>query len=343
MRIVNGRDTASEDMRPWQPGTHRLRDTWVPIAHSKKIAHQVIRRFVHGQPYYLLRDRKGYLLAQEFHPEQFRRLQKNASEFTAGSGQYPVVERYGFAWVWYGHPANANESLIPDIPFISAARGAPDYASLSNYFHCSYELVLENILDMTHIDFVHGNYGGTHESDLDTVTVESTSESITMVRTTLKRPTSEYQRNVLKVREKHQDVHFFTHVFIRSGLCILHAHFSAAPSMPLMQNNTPESRFVTRADTTFGTDSCEDAYYRRNWPKTGPMIAAQDESVLNPQNPRYLFEQQPSEASSRFDSAGFAFRKRFRALVSQQQAGDFSYQSDYAKAKDVGRVLKNLP
>ena len=331
-------DQGKSRLPRWEPGRHILRDAWFPVSHSPDIGASPVRRYVHGQPYFLWRDR-GRIRAAEFHPRVLPRHRNKGSEFTGGSGEYPAIERYGFAWVWYGNPTNADHDLIPDIPFLAPHRAAPPYARLSNYFHCTYELVLENILDLTHIDFIHGNYGGTHESDSDSISVESTSETVTMIRRTDKKPTSEYQKKVLGVREPFQDVVFFTHVFIRSGVCFLHAHYSSAPSMPLMQNNMPESRFLTRADSVFGTEQCPDPSYRRNWPKTGPMVAAQDESMLNPQNPRYLLQPAINDMNTRFDTAGLVYRRRHGALVERQARGDFSYQGDISQGTDIAKVL----
>lgn len=322
----------------WAPGKYNLRDAWFPVAHSRNVTNNVARRFIHSQPIFLWRKNKQ-LQATVMHPFSDNSQQQKASLFTGDSGHYPVLERYGYAWVWYGNPDRADIELIPDIPFISSTRGSPAYANLNNYFHCSYELVLENILDLTHIDFVHGNYGGTHESEEDKISVESTSETVTMIRNTTKKPTSEYQKNVLGIRARYQDVTFFTHVFIRSGLCFLHAHYSAAPSMPLMQNNTPETRFLTRVDSTFGVDQCDDANYRRTWPTTGPMVAEQDESMLKPQNPRYILTNNARDMNTRFDTAGLLFRRRFMSLVQRQQQGDFSYLSDTAEGSDLAEVL----
>lgn len=326
------------DKQPrWEPGRYSLRDGWFPVAHSRNISDQIARRFVHSQPIFLWR-KDNQLQASEFHPADSAK-NKNASEFTGGSGFYPAIERYGYVWVWYGNPERAEIELIPDIPFISSVRGSPAYASLNNFFHCSYELVLENILDLTHIDFVHGNYGGTYESEEDKIAVESTSETVTMIRTTTKRPTSDYQKNVLGIRARYQDVTFFTHVFIRTGLCFLHAHYSNAPSMPLMQNNTPESRFLTRVDSTFGVEQCSDANYRRTWPTTGPMVAEQDETMLNPQNPRYILNNNGRDMNTRFDTAGLLFRRRFMSLVERQQQGDYSYLADITEGSDLAKVL----
>lgn len=322
----------------WEPGKHILQDAWFPVAHSANIGDRPVRRYVHSQVIFLWRQR-GQLQASEFHPSQAADKSSKAGYFTAGTGYYPVVDRYGYAWVWYGNPDNAEFELIPDIPFISPTRGAPAYASLNNYFHCSYELVLENILDLTHIDFVHGNFGGTHEAEEDAISVESTSETVTMIRTTKKKPTSEYQKNVLGIRARYQDVTFFTHVFIRSGLCFLHAHYTDAPSMPLMQNNTPESRFLTRVDSTFGVEQCDDPVYRKSWPLTGPLVAAQDEAMLNPQNPRYLLAEPARDLNTRFDTAGLLFRRRYMALVERQNKGDLSYMADLADGSDIAEVL----
>lgn len=325
---------------PWEPGRHILRDAWFPVAHTSALGDKPVRRYVHSQPYFLSRAANGALRACEFHPAEFDSARTGATELSGGTGEYPIVERYGFAWVWYGNPAHAEPDLIPEIPFISAQRGSPDYAQLTNYFHCAYELVLENILDLTHIDFVHGNFGGTHESEEDRIHVESTSETVTMVRTAKGRSTSEYQKKVLGIREPVQDVSMITHVFIRSGVCFLHAHYSHAPSMPLMQSNTPESPFLTRAEAVFGVEQCDDETYRRSWPKTGPMVAAQDEGMLNPQNPRYVLNNAGSDKNTRFDTAGLLYRRRHQALVERQQRGDFSYDADMEGASHVGEVLK---
>jgi phenylpropionate dioxygenase-like ring-hydroxylating dioxygenase large terminal subunit len=323
----------------WEPGRHILRDAWFPVAHTPVLGSTPVRRYVHSQPYYIVREGDRFR-AFEFHPEELKRRGKEASEFTGGTGEYPLVDRYGFTWVWYGNPDNADPALIPDIPFLPSRRSMPAYARVTNFFHCTYELVLENVLDLTHIDFVHGNFAGTFESEDDRITVDSTSETVTMVRTIKKKPTSEYQKKVLGVREKFQDVTTVTHVFIRSGICFLHAHYTSAPSMPLMQNNTPESPFLTRADAIFGLEQCPDITYRKNWPKTGPMVAAQDEAMLNPQNPRYLFEAPGPDMNTRFDTAGLVYRRRHQELLERQQMGDYSYNTDIGDGAKIAEILK---
>jgi len=68
---------------------------------------------------------------------------------------YPVVERYKWAWVWMGNPAQADESLIPDCSLLDSEdvyfhRGELQYAA-------NYNLINDNLLDLSHVAFVHEN------------------------------------------------------------------------------------------------------------------------------------------------------------------------------------------
>lgn len=305
----------------WEPGTYQLRNAWFPLAHLADVTNRPLRRLVHSQSFFLRRDKDALIALSRDLP-------------------VPVVARYGFAWIWYGDAEAADDALIPDIPFLPRDALQPAYARDTNFFHCTYELVLENILDLTHIDYVHRNFSGPEESLEDSVRFESTSETVTMIRTIKGKQTSDYQRDVLGISEPYQDQTAFTHVFIRSGVCFLHSHYSSAPSMPLMQTNTPESRFQTRASVVFGVQQCESPAYRRAWPRTGPMVAAQDEAMLDPQNGRYLFDPGRADLSTRFDAAGLHFRRRYNDLVERQKKGDLAYRGDYFDANDVGEVLK---
>lgn len=320
----------------WNPGSFALRDAWFAVAHSPDLGATPVLRFVHSQPYHLWRE-NGKAVASATHPAA-----AGSGEHPAFSrnGSYPVVERFGHVWVWYGDPDNADPELVPDIPFLAFDRGPPAYARGFNYFHSTYELVMENILDLTHVDFVHGSFrGGGHAAEEDGVEFQSTSETVTMIRRTRGRPTSDYQRDKLGVTAKFQDQTLFAHVFIRSGMCFLHSRYSSAPSIPLMQTNTPESRTLVRANYAFGIEQTTDEGYRQAWPLTASMIGKQDESMLLPQNPQYLDRPLKGDCSTRFDVAGLHYRKLHNALVRKQQAGDFSYEPGSLNAEGLAETF----
>jgi phenylpropionate dioxygenase-like ring-hydroxylating dioxygenase large terminal subunit len=74
---------------------------------------------------------------------------------------YPVVERWGFAWIWMGDPAAADPATIPPLPWMSA----PDwtYTGGTIVYHCSYVLLLDNLIDLSHTTFVHRQTIGTDD------------------------------------------------------------------------------------------------------------------------------------------------------------------------------------
>ncbi len=76
---------------------------------------------------------------------------------------YPVVERYGFIWVWPGDAAQADEKLIPVLEWYDH----PDWAYGGGLYHiaCDYRLMIDNLMDLTHETYVHATSIGQKEID----------------------------------------------------------------------------------------------------------------------------------------------------------------------------------
>lgn len=68
---------------------------------------------------------------------------------------YPAVERHRLVWVWMGDADKADPDLIPDCHHHESPewRSIPMYAS----FKANYLLVLDNLLDFSHLSYVHEN------------------------------------------------------------------------------------------------------------------------------------------------------------------------------------------
>ena len=71
---------------------------------------------------------------------------------------YPAVERDGVIFLWLGDPSRADSTTLPDWRI----NAAPDWAVVRgrHRFPANYQLVLDNLLDLTHVQFVHKNLGG---------------------------------------------------------------------------------------------------------------------------------------------------------------------------------------
>jgi phenylpropionate dioxygenase-like ring-hydroxylating dioxygenase large terminal subunit len=66
---------------------------------------------------------------------------------------YPLVERYHWIWIWMGDPALADPAAITDFHWLDD----PDWGAKSSYLHveANWQLVVDNLLDLTHLAFVH--------------------------------------------------------------------------------------------------------------------------------------------------------------------------------------------
>ncbi len=85
---------------------------------------------------------------------------------------YPVIEKDGAIWLWAGEADAADPALIPDFscysaPGFTTIRGIMDVAA-------SYELITDNLLDLTHADFLHE---GTLSSESITISKLETLQS----------------------------------------------------------------------------------------------------------------------------------------------------------------------
>lgn len=66
---------------------------------------------------------------------------------------YPVEERDGIVWIWMGDPAKADPSIIVPFPMLIA----PDWRATFGRMRveANYKLVNDNLLDLSHAQFVH--------------------------------------------------------------------------------------------------------------------------------------------------------------------------------------------
>ena len=82
---------------------------------------------------------------------------------------FPAAERHKAVWVWFGdQPARPDD--IPDLSFIDAT---PAKATISSYMRvaANYRLLSDNILDLSHADYLHpGSLGGIMTGAKTTIT-----------------------------------------------------------------------------------------------------------------------------------------------------------------------------
>lgn len=161
-----------------------LRNAWYVAAWSDEIGRQLLGRTICEQPMLLYRMENGNPAAiGNMCPHRFAPLDRgkligdvvqcgyhglrfgedgrcvlnpHADKKVPGKMRvpnYPVVERYDMIWVWMGEPELADPTAIPDYSF----NVAPGFRRIGGMIEiqANYELISDNVLDLTHAEFVH--------------------------------------------------------------------------------------------------------------------------------------------------------------------------------------------
>ena len=160
-----------------------LRNFWYVAASDHEVQKRPLGRTILGEPIVFFRTEDGTLAALEDRCAH-RRLPLSMGKVTGDALQcryhglrydrrgkcvrvpgqdlipssarvktYPVAERYHWIWVWMGDPALANPDHITDFHWLDDPAWGAKTAYL--YVQANWQLVVDNLLDLTHLAFVH--------------------------------------------------------------------------------------------------------------------------------------------------------------------------------------------
>ena len=162
-----------------------LKNSWYCTGWSPDVGEKPVHRKVIGEDIVLFRDASGKVNAiSDKCPHRFAPLHKgqvvgdtvvcpyHGLRFDGtgtcvlnphGNGQvpprqhtdsYPVEERGGTIWIWMGDPAKADPDQIVDTSFLA---DTGTYVSISGHHEVKahYFLAVDNLLDLTHAQFLH--------------------------------------------------------------------------------------------------------------------------------------------------------------------------------------------
>jgi nitrite reductase/ring-hydroxylating ferredoxin subunit len=182
-------------MYPFSEGSFAPRNAWYVAAFSHEIGRQLIGRTIVGEPVVLYRKEDGtavavggrcphrhYPLAAScltgdtivcgYHGIAFaadgRCTDIPSQDVVPRSYRiptFPLVEHGMWAWIWPGDPDLADPALLPDLEEIGFAGHADTPVPL--FFRevaCRYQLLNDNLLDLTHLAFLHGSSIGVREN-----------------------------------------------------------------------------------------------------------------------------------------------------------------------------------
>ncbi len=160
-----------------------LRNSWYVAALSSEVSTKPLARTITGEPIVLFRNTKNEVVALEDRcahrqaPLSLGEVVGDAIQcgyhgFTfSSSGEcirvpsqerippnacihsYPIIEKQGFIHIWTGNPGLENSYQPYNFPFAQQENMNSRYISLKGAF--DYRLLIDNLMDLTHLGFTH--------------------------------------------------------------------------------------------------------------------------------------------------------------------------------------------
>jgi phenylpropionate dioxygenase-like ring-hydroxylating dioxygenase large terminal subunit len=194
-----------------------LRTSWYVAARSAEVTRQPLARILLDEPVVLYRRENGSAVALEDRcchrqlPLSMGKLEDDRLRcgyhglLFAPDGRcveipgqetippqarvraYPLVERFQWLWIWMGEPQRADPALIPNWWWADHAQWA--YTQPEQiYVKCNYQLIADNVLDVTHLAYVHASSIGAPSIIEFPATVEREERLVRLTRWIRDRP-----------------------------------------------------------------------------------------------------------------------------------------------------------
>ena len=187
-----------------------LKNYWYIAASSDEVSRSLLQRWILGRPVVLYRTEAGLPVALEdvcphrslplsmgelvgdavrcgYHGITFdgdgKCLKIPGQDHIAARWRvqtFPIVEKWRWLWIWMGDPTQADPAEIPDFHW----NDDPDWNSTGGHFDikCHYQLLVDNLLDLSHEAFVHRSTIGNDAVAENPVTVSQSGDDVRVVR-----------------------------------------------------------------------------------------------------------------------------------------------------------------
>jgi phenylpropionate dioxygenase-like ring-hydroxylating dioxygenase large terminal subunit len=333
------------------------RNHWYVIAAADEVGDQPLGRVVLGEPVVLFRDAGAAVVALA---DRCSHRRYPLSRGSVGEGQltcgyhgftfdgggrcvavpgqdhipsradvrrYPVVEKGPWLFVWMGDPEAPEGDRLPELAFLTS----PGWTEVHGMqvLGARYELLVDNLLDLSHETYLHAGLIGTPEVAATPIETE-VDEAAGVVRVSRHMDGAEcppfYARStgLASPIDRWQDIEFHT-----PGIYLLHSRIAPAGAEPgpgdgaahaeILYGITPSTTTTTydfwlvARDFAPADDEVSEFLARMN-----DAVVAQDVAALGVLEQRVAAEPDGFEVNVRIDRGGLHARRLIRDLIAAE-------------------------
>jgi vanillate O-demethylase monooxygenase subunit len=109
--------------------------------------------------------------------------------------KYPLVERHGMVWIWLGETESVDHTMLPELRWLDTDNKVSYYVHLK----ANYQLLIENLLDFSHVPFVHHDQQGHPELARVVPEAEMNESMVISTRTMHNSPTPPLWADVMQL------------------------------------------------------------------------------------------------------------------------------------------------
>jgi len=160
---------------------------------------------------------------------------------------YPVVERYGMLWIWPGDVDKADASSLPEIPQLEDESFSWVHGVL--HVDANYQLVLDNLLDLTHVEFLHPMLASEGNAARTTFRCEQDGEIVRAFYDVVDEPITGLFQIMWENERQAANLHAYMHWHAPSNLYLdtgmVSDEADGGPKIPTVHFLTPETEETT--------------------------------------------------------------------------------------------------
>lgn len=254
---------------------------------------------------------------------------------------YPVADKHSMVWIWMGAPEAADPATIPDFSMLDEASGYLITRRDGLMMDAGYELITDNLLDLSHTAFLHQGILGSEETIKAEIKIEQRGNALFLPRSVPNAPVPGFFD--LMFKRDGGTVDLWADMLWHPPGCFMNDTGVTAPGMPRSQGTGIYGmHFLTPVTAT--TTLYLFAAARQNPISWGEPLDTQIQDKISDLR-RYAFEQQdqviireqqkimlrlPPEQLRpvllEIDIGPARYRQIMRKLIAEERAGQLAAQ-----------------
>lgn len=257
-----------------------LRNAWYAAGWSHDVGSTPLARTFHDIPVVFYRGQDGSVIAlhdmcpHRFAPLSLGRVQgdiiacgyhglefsstgacvrnphgRGATPTSLSVRAFPVAERGRMLWIWMGDAERADTALVPSFEALGDDRLSWVHGQL--HVNANYQLVIDNLLDLTHVEFLHPFLASSGNSERTTFRTTQVENGVSAFYDIKDEPVSGLFQMLWGGDETHGDMRAYMHwtapanLYLDVGMAPSGSDIARGAAIPTVHLLTPETEDTT--------------------------------------------------------------------------------------------------